>query len=758
MKKNKNLKYGILFLLVIILLAFIGFYFNGITGNAIIANYSNTNYSAPYNLSNPDDFIFKISSDSLVAINDLVNLTANVSLKGGYIYQKGYVFNQRTKSWEVFNFDESPVENSYWIKDFASKDLIIDVSNNVHNSSETYIVAYACQKDSNEKWQCGCQSADETNCKRWMLHKLDITNITISPDNYPCTSNANCSMTNGTCDTERGVCVSNAVPFGTPKNPFKITSWATLDAVRNNLTANYILMNDLNSSTAGYASYASSTANGGAGWEPIGNGTTDFDFNGNFNGNGKTISDLYVNRPDELFIGLFGSMVEEGNISNLNIVDFNFTGSAYIGGLLGYNQQGFIGDCFSKGKISGLNSVGGLIGYSDGSIFNSHTEIIENISAQGYVGGLVGQSDGEILSSYSLISGSINANSGVGGLIGYNSGNVLESYVNVSGKIFGSGDNVGGFIGYHTGEILNSYAIILGNISANNRAGGLVGLMGATSCNSVPCNTKIFYSYANVSGSISATSAYAGGLVGHSFESSNNISSSYAIISGNISANYESGGVAGYNGGKISNSSATVSGKVSVGGKYAGGFVGQTAASGTISNSSATISGNISATSESAGGFVGFNSQTTTSNCFAIISGRISATSNYAGGFVGWNTVLGAITNSYAKSETTSYISSSQYAGGFVGYRNSGSISNCYAVRKGTGNGFGFTGGSSSTITRSYYDNSVFLQDAISSGVNSKSTNDMQLQSTYSLWDFINTWAIDTNKNNGYPYLKWQAL
>jgi len=289
--------------------------------------------------------------------------------------------------------------------------------------------------------------------------------------------------------------------------------------------------------------------------------------------------------------------------------------------------------------------------------------------------------------------------------------------VTISGNI--SAASVGGLIGYNTGALSKASAII---------SGALV------------------------------SSAYdAGGLIGKNVNPGE-ISSSYAIISGNISANYESGGVAGYNGGKISNSSATVSGKVSVGGKYAGGFVGQTAASGTISNSSATISGNISATSESAGGFVGFNSQTTTSNCFAIISGRISATSNYAGGFVGWNTVLGAITNSYAKSETTSYISSSQYAGGFVGYRNSGSISNCYAVRKGTGNGFGFTGGSSSTITRSYYDNSVFLQDAISSGVNSKSTNDMQLQSTYSLWDFINTWAIDTNKNNGYPYLKWQAL
>jgi hypothetical protein len=62
----------------------------------------------------------------------------------------------------------------------------------------------------------------------------------------------------------------------------EIRDWYDLDAVRNNLSGNYLLMNDLDSTTAGYMELASETANGGRGWEPI--GTSDYGFTGNFNG------------------------------------------------------------------------------------------------------------------------------------------------------------------------------------------------------------------------------------------------------------------------------------------------------------------------------------------------------------------------------------------------------------------------------------------------------------------------------------------
>jgi len=54
-----------------------------------------------------------------------------------------------------------------------------------------------------------------------------------------------------------------------------IQTWYDLDAIRNNLNHNYVLMNDLNSTTDGYAELASPTANDGKGWQPIGYGYWD---------------------------------------------------------------------------------------------------------------------------------------------------------------------------------------------------------------------------------------------------------------------------------------------------------------------------------------------------------------------------------------------------------------------------------------------------------------------------------------------------
>jgi hypothetical protein len=53
-----------------------------------------------------------------------------------------------------------------------------------------------------------------------------------------------------------------------PSEDLQILDWHDLDAVRNNLGGNHILLNDLDSTTAGYMERASETANGGKGWQP----------------------------------------------------------------------------------------------------------------------------------------------------------------------------------------------------------------------------------------------------------------------------------------------------------------------------------------------------------------------------------------------------------------------------------------------------------------------------------------------------------
>jgi hypothetical protein len=62
----------------------------------------------------------------------------------------------------------------------------------------------------------------------------------------------------------------NPPPLPPPSQNLEIRTWYDLDAVRDNLAGNHTLMNDLDSTTAGYDELASPTANQGKGWQPIG--------------------------------------------------------------------------------------------------------------------------------------------------------------------------------------------------------------------------------------------------------------------------------------------------------------------------------------------------------------------------------------------------------------------------------------------------------------------------------------------------------
>jgi hypothetical protein len=63
-------------------------------------------------------------------------------------------------------------------------------------------------------------------------------------------------------------------------------------------------MNDLDSTTYGYDELASETADNATGWQPI--GTDLYPFTGTFDGQGYEISDLFIDRPDADYVGVFG--------------------------------------------------------------------------------------------------------------------------------------------------------------------------------------------------------------------------------------------------------------------------------------------------------------------------------------------------------------------------------------------------------------------------------------------------------------------
>ena len=194
------------------------------------------------------------------------------------------------------------------------------------------------------------------------------------------------------------------------------------------------------------------------GFAPVGNATVG-SFTGQFDGLGHTISNLYIDRAAEDYVGLFG--YSAGNVSNVGLLNPIETGGAfYVGGLVG-NNTGMIDTSYaSNGSVVGNSDVGGLVGWNqNGNISNS---FVSNGSVVGSnnVGGLVGNNSGSIINTFSsggMVSGTYN----IGGLVGWNdtSGSISTNYASVSTTLLSGGNYVGGLIGYNAASV--------GNVSAN---------------------------------------------------------------------------------------------------------------------------------------------------------------------------------------------------------------------------------------------------------------------------------------------------
>jgi hypothetical protein len=245
----------------------------------------------------------------------------------------------------------------------------------------------------------------------------------------------------------------------------EIWDWNDLDVVRDNLDGNHTLMNDLDSTTAGYMELASPTANEGKGWQPIGSTAVNDAFVGSFDGQGCEICDLFINRPDESNVGLFGVVEAGGVIENIGVVNGNITGYEAVSSLAGHSR-GTMRNSYACGNVTGDLDVGSLVGVNGGTVSNSYSS--GSVTGRDGVGSLVGKNEGTVGNSYS--SGSVIGRDGVGGLVGKNEGTVSNSYS--IGTVNGT-DFVGSLVGVNGGTLSNSYTS--GTVNGNDFAGGLVG-------------------------------------------------------------------------------------------------------------------------------------------------------------------------------------------------------------------------------------------------------------------------------------------
>jgi hypothetical protein len=214
-------------------------------------------------------------------------------------------------------------------------------------------------------------------------------------------------------------------------------------------------------------------------------------FRGVYDGQHHKITGLYISRQEVgsgITVGLFGAAYS-ATIKNLALIDVEISGGMNVGGLVGWMYSGLIENCYVTGIINGIDSrVGGIAGQVNMLFDDLEVQIINSISTANVSGVDM-----------------------VGGLVGYNSnGVVTDSYS--TGAVIGDGYGVGGLVGWLSGEkskVNKCHAT--GSVTGSTSAGGLIGrIIGESS-------PKIYVTNSYSEGSV-VSGSYTGGLIGNSSE------------------------------------------------------------------------------------------------------------------------------------------------------------------------------------------------------------------------------------------------
>ncbi len=271
---------------------------------------------------------------------------------------------------------------------------------------------------------------------------------------------------------------------GTKPDPYKISrldDWTTLTSTTDDWDRFFVLTTDLDFA--------------GASVMPV--GSEFIPFTGFFAGTGHVLRDFTINLPETDDVGLFGFIGAGGVILQLGVKSAVVTGYNNVGALAGCNEYlGRIEDCYTTGRVTGHNRVGGLVGRCgllkycrSACTVTGNTQIgglagyiayapMQACCATGMVtgststGGLLGHNkDGDIEFCYAR--GAVAGSSGIGGLVGFNTDGSLKNCY-AAGTVFGT-DKVGGLVGHiELSYIKSCYAI--GAVSGDTDTGGLVGL------------------------------------------------------------------------------------------------------------------------------------------------------------------------------------------------------------------------------------------------------------------------------------------
>ena len=291
---------------------------------------------------------------------------------------------------------------------------------------------------------------------------------------------------------------------GTVDNPFLISTAAELAWFRDhvnedfaNVKASAKLIADIDLSEFCHAANASENINQKS-WEPIGR------YQGTFDGNNKTITNLYINDFQEN-MGLFG-FISQSTIKNLTFVNANVTNttSSNTGILVGKAESGstlqnikISETCRMKGEGGEYTSyTGGIAGVFVGNAYNC----VNYATVQGteHVGGLFGGYAGKdnfitACANYGKVTASSEY---VGGLVGYFGSGTIQDCANY-GDVKGS-NHVAGLAGYVWGPSKIKNVFCYGSISATDFTDIAIGMAFGYTCYGATEGMVAYYSGAKL--------------------------------------------------------------------------------------------------------------------------------------------------------------------------------------------------------------------------------------------------------------------
>lgn len=344
-------------------------------------------------------------------------------------------------------------------------------------------------------------------------------------------------------------------------------------------------------------------------WTPI--GTQSNPFKGEFDGlagkKNRKIYGLYINDTTKNYVGLFG-YTNGVKISNLDLKVGKITGGNTAGALAGSASNGSVENVLSELDVSGKNWVGGLIGWSTSSI--SDCFVNASVLGRDTVGGLAGYASAMVKNS-NYTGAVVKGYNYVGGLVGFLTKSVADSYSET--YVEGKGNNVGGLIGFsftresNVDVLLVSKTYFKGTVKGENFVGGLIGkdstydsmgsykkyfvnsfaegdVRGSGSVGGLFGSVVSAYdkgmaidSCYHKNGNVIASSNYAGGLIGRTFNrylSLKDVSHSDGYVEG---MRYV-GGLIGYHYAYSSSVKNAIANAHVKGGDYTGGLIGYSAA------------------------------------------------------------------------------------------------------------------------------------------------------------------------------------